>query len=94
MNEYFCFGKQHIQIEIFNDQNKCSLFGRVKKPNAMDNTPDPADQNEGEKELKDSEEESCTVEFFTSAGGDHGADTRGEGDAVEDAAHECEGVIE
>ena len=60
----------------------------------MDNRPDPANENEGEKELEDAVGEGVALEVLASASGDHGSHSRGEGNAVENEAHKGQGFVE
>ena len=60
----------------------------------MDDAPNPADEDKSEKELADAEQEGHAVEVITSASGNHGSNARGERNAVQDEAYNCEGVIE
>ena len=60
----------------------------------MYDRPDPADQDEAQKPLQNAEEKSSAIEVLACAGGDHCANSRGERDAVEDEAHDGQGVIE
>ena len=55
----------------------------------MDDGPNPADDNECEDELEQSEKEGVGVEIISSTGRNHSADTRGERDAIEDEADDC-----
>ena len=43
-------------------------LGGVKEPDSVNDGPDPADKDESEKELKDTEAQSVAVELFTSTG--------------------------
>ena len=52
----------------------------------MDDGPNPADDNECEDELEQSEKEGVGVEIISSTGRNHSADARGERDAIEDEA--------
>ena len=60
----------------------------------MNDGPNPADDNECEDELEQSEKEGVGVEIISSTGRNHSADTRGERDAIEDEADDGESVLE
>ena len=59
-----------------------SSFGSVEEPDAMDNRPNPADNEESEYELKKSEKQGRPIEVIASAGRNHSTDSRRERDAI------------
>ena len=60
----------------------------------MYDRPNPADQDKCQKPLTHTEKKGHSIEVPSNASGNHSTDSRCEGDAVEDEAHDGEGVIE
>ena len=60
----------------------------------MNDGPYPTDDNEREDELEQSEKEGVGIEIISSTGWNHGADTRGKRNAIEDEADDGESVLE
>ena len=56
--------------------------------------PNPADDEESEDELTNSEEEGLTVEVLAGASGNHRTDSRCEWNAIKNAAHEGKSFLE
>ena len=68
-----------------------SLSGGLINHDAPDDAPNPA--AESEEELKDTEDEGHAVELLADAGRDHGADSRGERNAVQDKDDHSHGFV-
>ena len=72
-----------------------SLLLGLEEPETVDDAPDVWPDEAAEEPLKEAHEEDVVVEaLVTEAGADHGADSAGEGDEVEDGADECVVVFE
>ena len=70
-----------------------SPFSFVKKPNSVHNRPYPANDQESKQELKNPKKQGSAVEIIASAGRNHCTDSRSEGDAIQDEAHNGKSVI-
>ena len=72
-----------------------SLLLGLEEPETVHDAPDVWANEASEEPLEETHEEHIVDEtLVVEAGGDHGADARGHGDAVEDAADERVGVLQ
>ena len=71
-----------------------SLLFVLEEPEAVDDAPDVWPDEAAEEPLEEAHEEDVVVELVVKAGADHGSDTAGEGDEVQDGAEQGVLVLE
>ena len=79
---------------IWREEVCVSFFTDFPDPDAVNNGPNPANEDSREEELSNAVNEGHSVEFFAEASRDAGSNARGEGDDVENQHNQGDCCVE